>query len=179
MANHTKRLAELASQGKSAAQIAALLKAEGAKTSRSSIGRELRKLRGAQRVGRRSAVPLTPTSSPPAGDDSEPVNVDAVDPKTFDDLLEMAGRALNVAEKKGDLAALARFGNLATSILEAKRKAAPPSSMPDGTFVTGDAMRELAAEGEERFLRLIQGTFKEVNNWPKCRACGQPVEPKT
>src|SRR5579859_1825061 len=104
--SYVKRLTELASTGASGPQIEAKLRAEGFKRSRASVGRDLRKIRGTQRVGRKSA-PALMNDAPGLPSEEQIAGTD--DLTTLDEWLGVAGRMARAAESRGDLAAVARF----------------------------------------------------------------------
>jgi hypothetical protein len=180
MMNRTKtldeRIAELEPSGATGPAIHKTLTDERYDVSLSSVGRALRKLRGSQRVGRRVAEPSKEPATPPPL--AAPVLGDATDPKTLDGLLSVAARALHLAEARGDLAALARFGSLATAIFEAKRKAEPPEEKPEGYFVTLDQMKAAAEQGRERLFTLFDRLAAEAEaTWERCATCGHLIDP--
>ena len=72
---------------------------------------------------------------------------------------------------------MARFGNLATSIAEAMRKAKPKDPPPEGVFVTSEAMQAKAEQGEAMLERLAAALHEDEATWPVCPACRRPVPP--
>ena len=137
-----QRVAELAREsGETATSIAHRLTAEGfTSASRATIGRALAALRGPQRMGRlaptpgRAALPAaTPTTLP-----SDETVAASGDLTQLDGWLGIASDMARDARKRGDNALLARAGSLAVTILEARRKAEPPASEADGTWLSAN-----------------------------------------
>lgn len=136
------KIGAMARAGKTAEEIAAQLKADGAKgVSRATIGRRLRELRGKVRVGRvatkkRSSSPRPPPSEPqpPSTELELPESPDQIpDDLSIDTLKKLFQKANNAADHalgKNDLATFGSMGRLVTALGEAIRKATPPEK-PD------------------------------------------------
>lgn len=141
----TRRIEALTRAGGTEASIAKALAAEGAKVSPSTVGRRKRALAG--KASKPKAV-LAPPPLPSTPDEIP----EGTDLDTLDRWLETATRMGKVAEVNGDLAALARAGRLATSLLEAKRKATPPARADPND---SPDMTKLAAQVRERLHKLV------------------------
>lgn len=145
--------------GGTAESITRQLLADGIEVSRATVGRRMQELAGRVKEERAKALAAPPkkksskakTKRPlPSSPEDIPEDTDL---DTLNDWLETAKRMGRVAEMDGDLEALARAGRLATSLLEAKRKATPPTKsdpndQPD--------MLKLAADVSERMHAIIK-----------------------
>jgi hypothetical protein len=154
------RINELEKLGQSGPDTHRRLTAEGFKVSLRSVGRALRKIRGTQRVARRLAEPSqADPPPPPALPLPTEADIEAADLKTLESWRDLSARSAQAASARGDLAAVARFGSLATSIFEALRKARPKEAPPEGVFVTSSDMATLAAKGRARLEKLVADMF--------------------
>jgi hypothetical protein len=173
------RLADLAKLGHSGPAAYRQLVAEGYDVSERSVGRKLRDIRGPQRVARRlpATDPPADPAPPPAGALPTEEEIAVAAPETLEQWAELAGRSARAAESRGDLASVARFGNLATSIAEAMRKARPKEPPPEGVFVTMASMQAEAAKGEGMLEKLATALFDGSEHWPVCPSCKRPIPP--
>jgi hypothetical protein len=152
--DHEQRLITLMKAGRTAAQIADALAAEGVKgLSRATVGRRMRELRGPTRLtppAASKAPRAEPVEAPlPSSPDAIPEGTDL---EQIERWLETAERNARAAEADGNLAGLGAMGRLAKGLLEAKVKARPtpppdPNQNPD--------MQKLGADVSVRFLKLI------------------------
>lgn len=149
-----QKLLDLMSRGGTVETNTAALQAAGINISKATVGRRMRELQGkvremrAERVAALQAVSkLEPTPEPKkpkkkkgkaskaeleveaiaAAMPATPADIpDHVDSSTLDRWIETANRMGLIAEEDGDLDSLAKMGRLTASLLEHKRKAAPP-----------------------------------------------------
>jgi hypothetical protein len=174
------RLAELAPSGASGPAVHGLLRGEGYSISLRSVGRTLRRLRGTQRVARRVTGPpeatqaSTPVQMPSAEEIAE---IESATLETLDSWLELAGRQARAAEARGDAASVARFGSLAATIFEARRKAKPKEEQPAGVFVTMESMRDDGQKARDRILNIANRIAALSDSWPTCPTCGHRIAP--
>lgn len=121
------RIVALMRAGGTADSITSQLGAEGVGASRATIARRMQELRGqvkAARAERMAAPVVVEDETLPGSPDAIPEGTDLA---TLDRWLQTAERMGEAAEADGDLQALAAAGRLSASLLEAKRKATPPS----------------------------------------------------
>lgn len=57
-------------------------------------------------------------------------------------------------------------------------KLVPAPAQPDGFFVTAAEFDEARSKCTSRLDALVAEQEAEIATWPKCRTCGQPIEPK-
>jgi hypothetical protein len=119
----------------------------------STIGRRQAELRRGGAAPPRSSLP----GAPPADDVPDQIPSDASD----DDVerwLRRLEKAAAQAERDGNLAALASLGAKFTALKALQRKHAPlPAARPEDN----PDYLALAAAGEDRLLRLVEGLFNE------------------
>lgn len=148
---HEARLVALAGAGRTAEEIAAALAAEGVTgLSRATVARRLLDLRGAQRVRGKASRPA-PVEAPPLPATPEDIP-EGTDLETIERWLETAERMARKAEADGNLAGLGAMGRLAKGLLEAKRRATPPTP-PDPN--ANPDMVALGAEVAKRLHKLV------------------------
>jgi hypothetical protein len=174
------RLAELEPSGEGAPALHERLTAEGYDVGERSVGRMLAKLRGPRKVATRVAeAPPADPPPPPAAPLPTDAEIEAAGLETREEWLGMAARSARAAEARGDLASVAAFGRLATSILESMRKAEPKDELPpDMVLVSADEMRKLDKKPEQWFEQLHREAFDEAKHWPVCPTCKQSIPPK-
>lgn len=165
------------SQKKVTPSIAAKIKARRAQGAGiADISREFRL--GVGTVHRTLATGTDRKAAPPAGLESAPAPEAPVVIPTRDELLlYLAAQASSLrADVKGAADAPARAAanrNLIAVQALITKLVPQPNSQPDGTFVSGDDMQALAAEGRERFEHLVDELFRDQASWPRCPSCGQ------
>lgn len=175
-----ERLAELAKFGDPASKIHGQLAAEGYDVSPRSVRRALLALRGPRRVARR--LPATPAPAaappvPPAAPAPTEDEIASASLETREEWLKLASRSAAAAEARGDLASVATFGRLATSILESMRKAEQPDSKLEGMIVVpADTFEKGAAEAKHTLESLLNDLYGGPGvEWTNCEACGLPM----
>lgn len=159
------RIVALMRAGGTAESISSQLASEGVEgASRATIGRRMTELRATVRAKRAKAMKAAakPSSeSKPSKASPLPTSPDEIpegaDLETLNEWLETAKRMGKVAELEGDLQAIARAGRLVTSLIEAKRKAAPPTK-PDPN--ENPDYRALAEEVEARLHKLADEVLR-------------------
>lgn len=146
------RIVALMRAGGTADSIAAQLGAEGVKASRATIGRRMQELKGKVSAARaerfQAAPPVEAAPLPPSADDIP----EGASLEMLDRWLATAKRMGEIAESEGDLDALATAGRLSVSLLEAKRKATPPTR-PDPN--DNPDMVKLGGEVAARLHKMI------------------------
>jgi hypothetical protein len=116
------RIVALMRGGRTAEKIAEVLAAEGVHVSRATITRRMRELKGKANAGRAAA-----RVTPPAQVDEVPdVVPDGTELAIVDKWIPKVEAAAEAAEAEGDLTAFASLTAKLVTLLEHRRKAAPP-----------------------------------------------------
>lgn len=148
-----ERIVALMRAGGTAESISTQLAAENVNLSRATIGRRMRELSGRVKKERADALAASkPNPKAPLPASPEEIPEDA-DLETLNEWLDTAKRMGRVAELDGDLESLARAGRLAASLLDAKRKATPPTKADPNDHPD---MVKLGAEVAERMHAIIK-----------------------
>lgn len=119
------RLIALMRAGRTAEQIAGVLAGEGVPVSRATITRRMRELRGKVNAGRAASRPA-PIVAPAAADDVPDEVPEGTELAIVDKWIPKVEAAAEAAEAEGDLQAFASLTAKLVTLLEHKRKAAPP-----------------------------------------------------
>lgn len=104
------------------------------------------------------AIAAAVKAAPPLPETEDDIP-EGTDIDTLDRWIQVAERNGRAAENEGNLQALAQMGRLSASLLEAKRKGAPPV-IPDPN--DSPDMVALGAEVEARLLKMVDLVLEEM-----------------
>jgi hypothetical protein len=141
---------------------------------------------GAAAARHRAAAPAEHTAVAEPPQPAPAPNVDADIPEAPPDdtpleelnrWLERLTRLAAIAEDQRNLAASASIAAKVTALMALKHRLTP---LPPADPNEDPEFRHMAAEAEERLLRLVDTFFQGSESWPVCPACNQkiPQSPK-
>lgn len=157
----------LMASGGTAKSIAAALRAKGIDASPATIGRRMKELRGKVRERKRGNAPPPPApkgrakrapSVPVPPLPTSPDEIEGDTPlETINAWIETAEEIATLAKKDGNLPVIGQMGRLVASLLEAKRKATPPTPPDPNDNPDMVALGAKVAEQMHKYVDFVLG----------------------